>query len=103
MTLAVYVSHSFDDNGFGLVSLVTNKNPKSMSLAMNVNQSILRENLIDFTPEAHSLKENEEERVHNFSAKEGEACIAIFERTIRSRKVDEKFPPLESVDFFYIL
>jgi hypothetical protein len=38
MTLAVYVSHSFDDNGFGLVSLVTNKNPKSMSLAMNVNQ-----------------------------------------------------------------
>ena len=35
-------------------------------------------------------------------AKEGEVKIVIIERTIRSRQIEEKFPPNGSIDFYHV-
>ena len=52
--------------------------------------------------DVHRL-EDEDETILNMVTKTNEAQVVIMERSIRSRQIDEKFPPEGSIDFYHII
>lgn len=63
----------------------------------------MRDSRMDFCYEAHGMREDDKDQFLNMTARQGEAKVAIFERTGRSRHLDEKFPPENTIDFFHII